>query len=77
MQYNSFSGPAVVEADALLKALAPKFGVDVADATAFNLKFRNPVLAWLSAERLQMIYAAGGLDAVSAEIVKLRNAGTI
>ncbi len=67
----------MVDADALLVALAPKFGVDVADKAAFNLKFRNPVVAWMSAERLQMIYAAGGLDAVSAEIAKLRNAGTI
>jgi hypothetical protein len=73
----TFSGPAVVDADALLVALAPKFGVDPARKSDFNLKFRNPVLAWLSAERLQMIYAAGGLDAVATEIAKLRSAGTI
>ncbi len=73
----TFSGPAVVDADALLVALAPKFGVDVNDKAAFNLKYRNPVLTWMSAERLQMIYAAGGLDAVAAEIGKLRSAGTI
>jgi hypothetical protein len=72
-----FSGPAVVNTDLLLKALAPKFGVDAADKAAFNLKFRNPILAWLSGERLQMIYAAGGVDAVAAEIAKLRSAGTI
>jgi hypothetical protein len=73
----TFSGPAVVDVDALLVQLAPKFGVDAGDKAAFNLKFRNPVLAWLSAERLQMIYAAGGLDAAAAEIAKLRSAGTI
>jgi hypothetical protein len=73
----TFSGPAVVDVDALLVLLAPKFGVDAGDKAAFNLKFRNPVLAWLGAERLQMIYAAGGLDAAAAEIAKLRNAGTI
>jgi hypothetical protein len=72
-----FSGPAVVNTDSLLKALAPKFGVSLEDKAAFNLKFRNPVLAWLSGERLQMIYAAGGIDAVAAEIAKLRSAGTI
>ena len=73
----TFSGPAVVDVDALLVLLAPKFGVDAGDKATFNLKFRNPVLAWLSAERLQMIYAAGGLDAAAAEIAKLRTAGTI
>ena len=73
----TFSGPAVVDVQALLVLLAPKFGVDVANKADFNLKFRNPVLAWMSAERLQMIYAAGGLDAVAAEISKLRSKGTI
>jgi len=73
----TFSGPAVVDAQALLVALAPKFGVDANDKAAFNLKFRNPVLSWMSGERLQMIYAAGGLDAVAAEIAKLRSKGTI
>lgn len=72
-----FSGPAVADVDALLVALAPKFGADPADKASFNLKFRNPVLSWMSAERLQMIYASGGLDAVAAEIAKLRSAGTI
>jgi hypothetical protein len=72
-----FSGASVADMDAILIALAPKFGVDVADKANFNLKFRNPVLSWLSAERLQMIYASGGLDAVAKEIAKLRNAGTI
>lgn len=73
----TFSGPAVVDVQALLVTLAPKFGVDAANKAEFNLKFRNPVLAWMSAERLQMIYAAGGLDAVAAEIAKLRSKGTI
>ena len=73
----TFSGPAVVDTQALLVALAPKFGVDASDKAAFNLKFRNPVLSWMSGERLQMIYAAGGLDAVAAEIGKLRGKGTI
>ena len=73
----SFSGPAVVNANSLLLTLAPRFGVSAADKAAFNLTFRNPVLAWLSAERLQMIYATGGLEAVAAEIAKLRNAHTI
>jgi hypothetical protein len=73
----TFSGPAVVDVQALLVALAPKFGIDAANKTQFNLKFRNPVLSWMSAERLQMIYASGGLDAVEAEIAKLRSKGTI
>jgi hypothetical protein len=39
--------------------------------------FRNPVLAHLSAERLQIIYASKGLEAVAAEIEKLKKAGLL
>jgi hypothetical protein len=72
-----FTGPAATEAGALLKSLAPRFGRDPNDAAAFNTGFRNPVLAQLSAERLQIIYASKGLEAVAAEIEKLRKAGLL
>src|SRR5215467_8925513 len=73
----TFTGPAATEAGALLKSLAPRFGHDPNDAAAYNTKFRNPVLAHLSAERLQMIYASKGLEAVAAEIEKLKRAGLL
>jgi len=73
----TFTGPAVTEAQALLKLLAPRFGYDPADATAYNTRFRNPVLTHFSAERLQIIYANKGIEAVAMEIEKLKRSGTI
>jgi hypothetical protein len=73
----TFTGPAATEAGALLKGLAPRFGHDPSDVAAFNTGFRNPVLAHLSAERLQIIYASKGLEAVAAEIEKLKRAGLL
>src|SRR5258708_4238996 len=73
----TFTGPAATEASVLLKSLAPRFGRDPNDAAAFNTGFRTPVLAHLSAERLQIIYASKGLEAVAAEIEKLKRAGIL
>jgi hypothetical protein len=73
----TFTGPAAAETGALLKNLAGRFGYDTNDDTAFNTKFRNLVLAHLSAERLQIIYANRGLEAVAAEIEKLKRAGVL
>jgi hypothetical protein len=39
--------------------------------------YRNPVLSNLSAERLYMLYTAGGLDAVRAQLARLRSKGAI
>jgi len=47
------------------------------DTATFNTKFRNPVLSTFSAERLQIIYAAKGIDGVAGEIEKLKRAGMI
>jgi hypothetical protein len=47
------------------------------DTAAFNTKSRNPVLSTFSAERLQIIYAAKGVDGVTDEIEKLKRAGMI
>lgn len=73
----TFTGPAATEAGVVLKSLARRFGHDPNDAAAFNMGFRNPVLAHLSAERLQIIYASKGLEAVAAEIEKLKKAGLL
>lgn len=73
----TFSGPAVAEAQVLLAAVAERFGYNKSDVTAYNTKFRNPVLSYSGAERLQIIYATKGLDGVAAEVQKLKAAGVI
>jgi hypothetical protein len=72
-----FSAPAVAQAEQLLATLAPKFGHDPSQRAAYNVKYRNPVLAHLSAERLQIIYANAGLDAVADEVARLKAMGII
>jgi len=73
----TYTGPAVAEAQVLLRVLAQRFGYDINDAKTFNTKYRNPVLSTFSAERLQIIYAASGIDGVAAEIEKLKRVGMI
>jgi hypothetical protein len=64
-------------AEELLVAVAPAFGYNPADTTAYNTKYRNVVLASLSAERLLMIYGKSGIQGVTAEVKKLRQQGII
>jgi hypothetical protein len=73
----TYTGPAVAEVQILLRILAQRFGYDMNDTATFNTKFRNPVLSTFSAERLQIIYAAKGIDGVAGEIEKLKRAGMI
>jgi len=73
----TYTGPAVAEAQVFLRILAPRFGYDMNDTATFNTKFRNPVLSTFSAERLQIIYSAKGIEGVAGEIEKLKRAGTI
>ena len=73
----TYTGPAVAEAQILLRMLAQRFGYDMNDTPTFNTKFRNPVLSTFSAERLQIIYAAKGIDGVAGELEKLKRAGMI
>ena len=68
----NFSAPAVAQAQLLLATLAPKFGYDPNQRAVYNTKYRNPVLSYFSAERLQIIYANAGLDAVAAVIGRLK-----
>jgi hypothetical protein len=72
-----FTAPAVAQAQLLLAALASRFGYDPNQLAAYNTKYRNPILSYLSAERLQIIYANAGLDAVAAEIARLKAMGII
>ena len=53
----TYTGPAAVQSELLLRTLAPKFGYDPGDATHYNTVYRNPVLTHLSAERVHILYA--------------------
>ena len=68
----SNSIPAVTESQVLLAQLAPAYGYDATNVTVFNNKFRNVVLAYLSPERLEILYTNGGLQAVKREVDKLQ-----
>jgi len=73
----TLTGPAVAEVELLLKTLAAQFGFNPNDTANYNNKFRNAVLSLFTAERLTVMYAQGGLEAVAAEIQKLRSLGFI
>ncbi len=73
----TFTGPAVVQSELLLRTVAPKFGYDPADAARYNTQYRNPALSHLGAERVQILYANGGIERVEQEIAKLKSAGLI
>jgi len=60
----TFTGEAIVEAQSVLAAVAPRFGFSSTDTANYNNKFRNPVLSNIPAERLLMLYGNGGTGAV-------------
>lgn len=72
----TYSGPAVTIDNVLLQKVAPQFGYSSADANYF-LKFRNPVLSFLTAERLAILYSEKGIDGVKSAVQSLRDAGII
>lgn len=63
--------PALVIDQQLLQAIAPQFGYNPTNVTTYVKQFRNPVLSYLSAERLFIIHSNSGLDGVIAEVSKL------
>ena len=73
----TFSGPAVASVNVLLTTLAPEFGYNAVDSATYNTRFRNPTLAYLSAERLLTMYSVNGIDAVRQELKRLRQKGVI
>src|SRR5215471_6464684 len=66
------STPAITTVQIILRELAPEFGFDANDAASYNNGFRNPVLSFLTAERLLMIYGNKGLQGVRNELRQLR-----
>jgi len=69
---SSFSSPALRSAERILRQLAPSFGIDPKDLGTYNNRFRNPILSFLTAERLWIIYSEKGLTGAKAELEKLR-----
>ena len=59
----TYSGPAVGIDNVILQTLASEFGFSPADPNYF-LGFRNPVLSFFTAERLEILYADKGINAV-------------
>ncbi len=74
---STLTEPAVTIDQVILRTLAPEFGFDPNQVAAYNNGFRNPVLSFLTAERLLIIYGNSGLDGVRAEIDNLRRRGII
>ncbi len=66
-----FSIPVVPIAEEMLKAIAPEFGYRFQDSASFNTKFRNSIFASIPPERMVILYAHQGLNAVRSEIRKL------
>lgn len=71
------TGPAVSIVEVLLKQLAPELGYDASVVARYNAQYRNVALAYLSAERLLILYGNGGLAAVRAELHKLQARGVL
>ena len=69
--------PAAFDVGVILEKLAPEFGFDPNDRARFNNKFRNPVLSYLSAERLMFLYARQGFAGVRAQVKQLRSRNLI
>jgi hypothetical protein len=74
---STLTEPAVTIDQVILRTLAPEFGFDANQASAYNNGFRNPVFSFLTAERLLIIYGNSGLDGVRTEITNLRKRGII
>jgi hypothetical protein len=73
----TYSGPAVAEAQIILQTLAPHYGYDPSNVSVYNNGFRNPVLSFLTGERILMLYSEQGLAGVQSEIDKLKKSHII
>jgi hypothetical protein len=73
----TYSIPAVTSVQVVLQTLAPQFGYDFSKTSEYNNRYRNPVLSFMTAERLMILYSERGPDGVSMELNKLRKARII
>jgi hypothetical protein len=72
-----FAGPALSAALTILAKLAPDYGYDPADLSKYNNAFRNPVLTFLSAERVLIRYNNDGRTGVRRDLDALKKAKVI
>lgn len=72
-----FAGPALSAALVILAKLAPDYGYDPAELAKYNNAFRNPVLSFLSAERVLIRYNNDGLTGVRRDLDALKKAKVI
>jgi len=72
-----FAGPALFAALVILAKLAPDYGYDPAEPSKYNNAFRNPVLSFLSAERVLIRYNNDGLSGVRRDLDALKKAKVI
>lgn len=73
----TYSMPSVRRAELVLRKLAPDFGNDPAIVAEYNNGFRNPVLSYLTAERVKLFLDDSGTDAVAMEIRHLAASGIV
>lgn len=69
--------PSVKIAELILCKLAPEFGYDPAVVAQYNNGFRNPVLSYLTAERVMFLVNDSGIDGVAAAIRRLVDDGLV
>jgi len=69
--------PAIAKVNSGLRALAPKFGYSPNDAATYNNSFRNPVMSYLTAERLFIVMTNDGMPGLEREVRKLVGAGLL
>jgi hypothetical protein len=64
----NYSGAAVTISNVILQNLAPEFGYSTTAANYF-LAFRNPVMSFLTAERLEILYSEKGIDGSASGVI--------
>jgi hypothetical protein len=73
----TYSIPAIGETQLILQNLASRYGYDPTNVSVYNNNYRNPVLSYLTAERILILYSQQGLAGVQSELDKLRRAHVI
>jgi len=67
----------VAVAQILIRQLASRYGYDPVDVGRYNRMYRNPVLSYMSGERLSIMYSQGGMALITRELDRLRDLGII
>ncbi len=66
-----------MESQIILQTLAPAFGYNPSETADYLSCFRNPVLRHLTTEQILIAYRRGGIEAVAADIRRLRDTGVL